>query len=347
MAALSIKFGTPAPVSFRERGCDTDFQARVTGSAEVFAWDAARCGEGEAAAGALRKTIAELLPGCFARWPEGKLVMGEGSREILGGLLEAALSAAGVTAKLTVRSIDLVGEQADAYRERFGEALTEGVFPTVRTEGLADVPHGALVSFGYHFSSHGMMMGSGSFGGTVLDWDRDGSVTLTDSRSGGGKSARLVYRVRPEIAQKVRDYVAARRLAALAEQKIQTPLVFDSFTSATLSMSFDDSALGGSRCETRSIQCGPAGMTFRVIEDEVHALLEECREAGECVCREEKEAGGAFAGMTGIPEMRPPEQAAGAKPSAPAEPQPGCWVCTKCGFNGNTGRFCAECGSVR
>ncbi|MBE7003544.1 MAG: hypothetical protein E7425_04550 [Ruminococcaceae bacterium] len=340
MAELTFKFGTPAPVTFREHGCDKDFTARVTGSAAVSAYALARYGEGEAAEAALRKAASELVSDCLARWPEGKLVMGPGNREILNGLLETALSAAGVTAKVEVRSIDLIEGQMDAYMQACGEALRECMCPSVRTDGLTDEPHGPLIGLSYNLSSHGMMMGSSSSSGDSLNWNRDGSIILTSSYSGGGSSSQTEYRVKPEVAERVRDYVAREHLAALSKEKIPTPQACDNFTSSSIAMTFDDRALGGSPFEMLHIQCGPAGMTFRKIEDEISELLKACRESGECIQFKNTESDGTPGGMLNLMNM----------PMA-ADPSTtqlsGSWACPKCGHLGNAGAFCAVCAAPR
>ncbi len=343
MAVFSVKFGTPEPIPFREHGCEGEYLARVRGGAEVSDYDAARFGEGAAAEAALKKRIAELLPDCFARWPEGKLIMGSGNREILNGLLESALAAEGVTAKADVRGVDLAEGQMDDYSKNCGEALRESLSPSVRTEGLSDEAHGPLIHFGYSRFSHSMMMGGSSSSGDELDWNRDGSIILTSTYSGGGKSTRFEYRVKPELAERVRSFVAEKHLAALAKQKIETPAVFDNFTSSSFRMTFDDSALGGSPCEMAHIDCGPAGMTFRKLEDEAWELLKACREAGECVLNEEKETGGAFGGMPGFPGMM---GGIGTNPGM-GMGVGAAWTCDKCGHAGNFGAFCAACAAPR
>ena len=232
------------------------------------------------------------------------------------------------------------------------------LFPEVSTEGLKDEPHGPLIHFSLNYSSNGMMAGTGSFGGTSLDWNRDGSITLTESSNGGGKSVRSEYRVKPGIAQKMRDYVEEKHLAALSKMEIRTPEVYDCFTSTSFSMEFDNSALGGSSYETCHVNCGAAGMTFRTIENELSAILKECRETGECIFSEEKQTGGAFGGFFGMMgstmpmDMNAAPPVPAPKPETPSadtakEPLPGCWTCQQCGYNGNTGKFCAECGSRR
>ena len=51
-------------------------------------------------------------------------------------------------------------------------------------------------------------------------------------------------------------------------------------------------------------------------------------------------------------KAEPEKKAVAPKPETPSadtakEPLPGCWTCQQCGYNGNTGKFCAECGSRR
>ncbi len=45
------------------------------------------------------------------------------------------------------------------------EDVLESMFPSVRTDDLADEPHGPLIRFAYDSSTHGMMASSNSFGG--------------------------------------------------------------------------------------------------------------------------------------------------------------------------------------
>ncbi|MBQ9458625.1 MAG: hypothetical protein IJU66_01670 [Oscillospiraceae bacterium] len=346
MEAISFFFGTVKPIVFREHGCDGDFAAQVRGHAEVLSCDAARFGAGKEAEQKLRETIAALLPGCFSRWPEGKLIMGSGSREILSELLEASLAAEGVTAKLDVRGVDLAEGQIDAYMEACGEALRESISPSVRTDGLADEAHGPLVHFGFSLFSHGMAAGSSSSSEDALDWNRDGSIILTSCCSAGGKSTRLEYRVKPEAAEKVRAFAARKHLAALSKQKIPTPAVFDNFTSSSINMTFDDRSIGGSPFEMLHIDCGPAGMTFRKIEDEIRSLFKECRDSGECIVREESGAGGMFGGMTGFVGTMGGFGTANA-PGGAGVPLGQAWTCEKCGRTGNTSAFCADCAAPR
>ena len=197
---------------------------------------------------------------------------------------------------------------------------------------------GPLVEFRYNRTTHGMAMGSGSSSSDEIRWCRDGSVILTAEYSGGGKNMRSEYRVTPEMAQKVRDFVEDEGLVQLAEEKIELPVMFDCFTSSMIVMRFDESAEGGSPYKSVTLNCGPAGMTFRTLEIAVSELMNECRETGEYIGGEMTENNGLGGGMglMGFPGM-------GAAPSAP-EPPKVLWTCPGCGKADNYMKFCLQCG---
>ena len=331
MSELSFKFGTPEPVTFKEYCSDTEFKARAYGTATVTYYDSLIYGDDESAVPKIEKKIYELIPECFALWPEGKLIMGPDNELILNGLLMDALEKVGVTATISVRNVDLVAGQMDTYQEQCGKEIRNRLFGEIRTDDLTDKEHGPLISFSYNLSSHGMMAGSSSSYGDEISWNRDGSIILTSSSNSSAMYARREYKITPEMAQKVRDYVEKRHLAALAEKDIPTPMVYDNFTSSSICMTFDDSSVGGSPYKRVSIQCGPAGMTFGTIENEIKELIKECVTTGELVTNEEKQTGGMFGGFPGMMSGL----------------MYAYWKCPHCGNDKNTGKFCFECGSPR
>ena len=363
MDPVMINFATPQPVPFKERCSNVEFYARVKGSAKIAFYIKACIGEEKEDESALREIILGMIPDCFKCWPEDKLIMGPGNREILEDLLSKNLRAIGIEAKLDIRNVSLAEGQIDKYMSECSDALEKQMNPQVSAEDLEVEKHGPLISFSLNYSSHGMMAGSSSFGGDELEWNKDGTVTLTSSHSGGGRNTRFKYNVKPEIAQKMRDYVSGNNLARLSKEDIRKPVMFDNFTSASFSMTFDDSSVGGSPCERCHVNCGPAGMTFRNIENALGKILDECRETGECILHEGTETGGGFMGLGGFMNagsflgmmMQPqgvsvpgsaqgpasfPAAAAADPPSATGDT----WTCT-CGQKNNTGKFCPNCGN--
>ncbi len=362
MDPIIVKFRTRQPVPFKEHCSDAEFSATVSGSATIV-FNSLPGEDGKTDESTLRELIIGMIPGCFKCWPEGKLIMGPGNREILEELLSVSLKGVGMEAKIYVNSVGLAEGQMDKYMSECGEALKEQMNPQVSAKDLEAEKHGPLICFSLNYFSHGMMAGSSSSSGDELEWNKDGTVTLTSSHNGGGRNTRFKYSVKPEIAQKMRDYVRENNLARLSKEDIRTPVMFDNFTSASFSMTFDDSSVGGSPCERCYVHCGPAGMSFRSIETALGKILDECRETGECILHEVTETGGGFMGLGGFMNagsfpgmmMQPqgvsvPGSAPGpaSSPAAAAADPPSAtgdtWTCT-CGQKNNTGKFCPNCGN--
>ena len=341
MDSFFINFGTPQPIPFKEHCSDVEFFARVSGKAEIKYYDTSCYGEGDEGVNALRAAITAMIPGCFKSWPEGKLIMGPGNREILEDLLSSSLQATGTNAKFDIRDVSLVKGQMDKYMAECREALDKQMNPQVVTDNLEEEKHGPLISFTLSYCSHSMMAGGGSSSGEELEWNKDGTVTLTSSYSGSGRDTRLRYIVKPEVAQKMRDYVTEKHLARLSKEDIKTAVMFDNFTSASFSMSFDDSSIGGNSYEHCYVNCGPAGMTFRTIENELSEIFKECRETGECITNEENTTGNGFNGMGGFFGGGGTMGNGGF--TGMMTPSAGGWNCPSCGLTGITAKFCPNC----
>ena len=200
--------------------------------------------------------------------------------------------------------------------------------------------YGPMIKFSYVLSSHGMMAGSGSTRTREIEWKKDGTIEMEDRYTGGGTTSTEKYKVKPEIAQKIADYVTDKKLPELSKKDIKLPQVYDCFTSTTINMTFDNSGIGGVPYKRYSLYCGAAGMTFKTIEDDIFKMLKEIEETCECFFREEKKTEQGFPGMMGLGL---------ANPGMMTNQDPGSklkWTC-KCGCTTNTGRFCCECGSPR
>lgn len=231
------------------------------------------------------------------------------------------------------------------------------LFPQAKVpEDVEDDPHGPLMEFSYNLSTHSMMPGGGGSRSRKIEWNSDGTVIYSDRSCGGGRSSCLEYRLTPEAAQMVRDFVKEKRLAKLSKMDIQTAVVYDSFTSATIAMHFDDRGIGGSPWESCTIYCGPAGMTFGSLEEQIRWLFKKCEETGECIRNEEtktQDMHPGLAGMGGFMMMHPPGQQKQEMPS-PDQPEPrrtaviiskDKWICS-CGTEAS-GKFCPNCGKAR
>ena len=345
MEPLKYKFGTASPLPFRERGCDERFETRLLGTAEVTACDPARWGAADEAAPMQRKT-AELLQQCLAAWPGDVLLVN--GREALGAMLEEKLAASGITARVTIGSIALTEESEKRYRRIFADALKasfDAAIPRASDTPPADAPHGLLRSLRYDLTTHGMMAGSGSWSSDSIDWNDDGSAELRITSNGGGWRSEAVYRVRPEAAELLRRFVTEMRLASYAGIELPASMMgVDNCTTATIAMTFDDRALGGSADAQCLIRCGMSGMYFGVVEKRLRKLLDVCRETGECVRSEMDRTDGQASGMMGaMGTMAAKMYAAGTQ----QKPEDGRWTCPACGHDRNSGKFCVNCGAKR
>ena len=101
-------------------------------------------------------------------------------------------------------------------------------------------------------------------------------------------------------------------------------------------------------------------MTFRSIEAGIREILEECKERGQLTIHEEKATDNGAPGMFGelfktMASGGGTDSTAGvmigasggSKGGTTSSSAAGCWICSNCGFGGNTGKFCVECGSRR
>lgn len=377
MPGIIAKFGTPHPVTFREKGCDTEFSARVSGALYINEYDEAAFG----AAGDERKMnlstfAANKIEEHLAKWDKDDNILCVDGRERLALMLDYDLMELGINGSSRIDDISITEESDALYQEQIMKPYREAKKAEREKEiEAADEPHGPLKRISYNLSSHGMMAGTSSGCSQTVTWNDDGTSVYSYSSYGGGKNFEREYKITPETAEKISAFVKDKRLAALSKLNIRTAQMFDNFTSATISMTFDDSSIGGDPDNSFTLNCGPSGFTLKTIEDGLKELLDECEASGECIKNDETSnpfgnflgmmemnvtntpGAGAFDGMkqaeeaivrtaagpdAGAGKVTGPDAGAGtaAKPYVPSD-----WTCS-CGSK-NTGQFCPECGQPR
>ena len=383
MPGIIAKFGTPRPVKFREKGCDTEFSARVSGALYINEYDEAAFG----AAGDERKMnlsafAAKKIEEHLAKWDKDDNILCVDGKERLALMLDYDLMELGINGSSRIDDISITDESEELYQEQIMKPYREAKKAEREQEiEAADEPHGPLKRISYNLSSHGMMAGTSSGSSRTVTWDDDGTAVYRYSSYGGGKNFEREYKITPETAEKISAFVKDKRLATLSKLNIRTAQMFDNFTSATVSMTFDDSSIGSNPDNSFTLNCGPSGFTLNTIEDGLKELLDECEAAGECIKNEMRETASPFGNFLGMMEMnvttcpgagafdgmKQAEEAiartaAGSDPipgagagtaagqgagaGAAAEPyKPSGWTCS-CGAK-NAGRFCAECGQPR
>ena len=362
MSGIITKFGTPEPVAFKEKGCDTEFAARISGALYINEYDGTACG------GNLPAFAAEKIEEHLAKWNKDDKLLGVDGESQLELMLINDLNEAGITGSARIKDITITEETDGLYQEQimkpYREAKQEAREKAIEA---AVEPHGPLTEVSYNLSSHGMMAGSSSGISRKVTWNSDGTA-IYHVNSYGGSSAKCEYKITPEMAKKISDYVTDKRIAALAKMDIPTAVMFDNFTSASISMTFDDSSIGGDKYNSVCLNCGPAGLTFKTIEDGLYELFEECAKTGECIKNETTQMDdGPFANFNRMIQMNmmgvtTPDPLDGMKKaqeeafnaavestksgaSTPSAATNGKWTC-KCGAE-NAGKFCANCGEPK
>ena len=364
MSGIIVRFKTDEPVKFKEKGCDIEFAANVEGALYVNDYDQDAYGATNSErVENLGKMIIGKIQVQLSKWSEQDEKAYRKGRDVLAARLDEELMAEGFNGSVRIDDVAIVDEQKDLYEEQVMKPLREAEQEAFNKRlDEAYEPHGPLVSLSYDLFSHGMMAGSSSSSYSSVEWKEDGSVIYTSSTTGNGKNFRTEYKVTPEAAQKAIDYIAGSKLPELAKLDLPTPMVFDNFTSATIVMEFDDSSLGGERRKKYTLNCGATRMTYKSIENEVSALLKECKETGECIKNEVYDNNQGFPGMAGFMGMpgmmgmdnnplvnsinnmnkaMKPEQPSNTNAAATGTK----WTCT-CGAE-NAGTFCANCGYPR
>ena len=359
MSGFISRFEVPGPVRFKEKGCNLVFQVNVKGALYVDSYDETAFGETKNDQIQNMKNLAsDKVIEDLAHWHEGdKLLLFDG-RDELGDSLSAFLREKGITGSARIDEIEFSDASRALYQENIVNPYNEKKSEEFNKKLDAAVePHGPLISVSYNVTSHGMMAGTSSSSHSEIKWKEDGSIIYKSTSSFSGKYIEAEYKIKPEIAQKMIDFVEERKIAALSKLDIELPVVYDNVTTATIGVAYNDSSIGGEYY----LNCGPFGMTFRSLEDEIKALFEEIKESGECIKNEMRDnqiPSPGFMGinmmnmidMQGQPGHERPVEMMGLVPCDPdaGKMNPGTqekWTC-KCGVE-NTGKFCCECGEPK
>ena len=203
-----------------------------------------------------------------------------------------------------------------------------------------------------------MMAGTSSSSHQEIEWKDDGSIIYTSSSSFSGKYFESAYKITPENAQKIKDFVEERKIAALTKIDMELPVMYDNFTSSTIVVTYDDRSVGGESHNMYTLQCGPYGMAFKNLESDIKNLFMEIQDSGECIKNDMRDNSSLLTGFAGLgmidmggqPGHEQPLQMMGIVPvdTGADKETPDIkkkWTC-QCGAE-NSGKFCCECGQPK
>ena len=133
MKQFTVKFGTPAPIEFREYDkdhpdIDLELEVRAAGTLTVTEVDAAIYGSEDEASSKIREIALLSLLDCIRTWPEGRSFWKNTTRAELEKYIDARLSEHGITAKTELFSFALTTESAEMYRTAVEEASKSKMF---------------------------------------------------------------------------------------------------------------------------------------------------------------------------------------------------------------------------
>jgi membrane protease subunit (stomatin/prohibitin family) len=133
MKQFNVKFGTPAPIKFREYDkdhpdIDLELEVRAAGDSTVSAYDDVLYGNSEEFVSKVREVALSSLSDCIRTWPEGRSFWKNTTRAELEKYIDERLSEHGITAKTELCSLALTPESAEIYYTAVNEASKSKMF---------------------------------------------------------------------------------------------------------------------------------------------------------------------------------------------------------------------------
>ena len=360
MPGFIERFEIPEPVRFMENGCNLPFQVSVKGAIYVDFYDEAAFGTTKEEQIEKMKTMAaDKVREDLAHWHEGDKLLYIDGREVLGDSLTVFLRENGITGSGKINELSFPDVYRALYQEQIINPRNEKKSEEFNQKLDAAVePHGPLERVSYNSSTNGMMAGTSSSSHQEIEWKDDGSIIYTSSSSFSGKYFESAYKITPENAQKIKDFVEERKIAALTKIDMELPVMYDNFTSSTIVVTYDDRSVGGESHNMYTLQCGPYGMAFKNLESDIKNLFMEIQDSGECIKNDMRDNSSLLTGFAGLgmidmggqPGHEQPLQMMGIVPvdTGTDKETPDIkkkWTC-QCGAE-NSGKFCCECGQPK
>ncbi len=133
MADISVKFGTPEPIKFREYDknhpeIDLNLEVRAAGTAVVSAYDGNLYGSDEEAVIKTGEIALLSLTDCVRNWPDGESFWKNTTRAVLEKHIDERLSENGITARTDLFSLALTSDSRELYDAAIKNVNEQGWF---------------------------------------------------------------------------------------------------------------------------------------------------------------------------------------------------------------------------
>ncbi|MBO4869462.1 MAG: hypothetical protein J5585_07095 [Clostridia bacterium] len=360
MDSFSLKFGAAESVLFTEKRGPLEmiYTAQIAVMAIVTEYDTDLYESSGDVAGTVRRNASDIIKKAIYERPEGTSVIDDEDHRMLAEQIGKQLEKYKIKAE--IKDVIFFANESP---ENAAENLNKLVNDRKKTKGSrleelkrSEPPHGELISISHSSSSSGMMMNSNAHYSDSI-CKKDGVWTLTSvSMPAFQNETVTVYKIGEEVVKQIEETVKREGLAAFDGLRYKDPYpVYDYSSSSGISMTFDDSSVGGSPRVYKSLdvaalrQCG--------LDDTVSELCQLISSGGEnkeIISFEEKQRTGmdlmmGMMGMTpgGNNNSNTENKTPAPKPVPVKDPPAGAWTCKTCGYNANLGKFCSECGERR
>ncbi len=308
MADISIKFGTPKTVSFREKGISDPLEARFFGTAEISEYDKSKYPDDDTVVQAVKSGLPDMAEEIFENWPAGD-VMDSNKKKI---------------------RLDDTSNQpklSDLTPEEHGPLIEINYHHSA---------HGMSMGSGTSNSDDIVWQEDGSV--IIESTDHSNGTDTYEKYIAGSEAAE-------KLRKYVKDAHLAE-MAQVGF--IQSPYQMTDYSSnARLKLTFDDGRDGTQVKVTRSLNLDSYWKLQSDAVRGMFEILKECTSTGTCLEKKETpydifSPAGAFHGFVGMMGGTVPEPAA----PEPAKPSGNAWKCPNCGAE-NFGKFCTECGTPK
>ena len=225
--------------------------------------------------------------------------------------------------------------------------MIEKEYPTLKDVKQMNIPHGKLIAADRHSSSHGMMALSGVSDTFTLKEVNGEYVLLHSHKTDMDGTTEKLYRADAQALQKIAEIAERENLYAWGEMQIDPekdsrPKIYDFSSSSGITLYTDDSIQNRFSFNCDTARYYGAGDVI----DEINKIFSSYITDENFISEKQIPITD-----PNILEMKKNyfKMPIGVDPSkqTPLSANLGAWKCPECNAEGNTGKFCTECGTLR